>query len=96
MTQFTEPLWCPRCKKFTPHRVHFLNVWGDPPEMYVHFAHRCLRILAVTGKGKTRKTILCSFSRDDVVTVRDYNALVKMAKEDFPADFTTGADNETD
>lgn len=87
MTQFTELLWCPRCKAFTPHRVYFCHLWGDPPDMYVQVGELCTRILSVTGRGKNRKTHLCSMYREYMLPVRDYNALVKMAKEDYPSEF---------
>ena len=89
MSQFTATMYCERCHKETAHRVYFIHLWGNPPDMYVQILHRCIRITAVTGRGRNRKSFICGRERESMLHVRDYNALVKMAKSDFGNDFNS-------
>lgn len=84
MKSFMEVIFCPRCKRMTEHRIYFCHLWGDAPDMYVQVGELCTRVLSITGVGKNRKVNRCLHYRDMMLPVKDYNSLVKMAKEDFP------------
>jgi hypothetical protein len=101
MKQFTALMHCPVCEKkkkgkgITPHRVYFCQLYGDPPDMYVHIEHRCIKVLLVSGKGRNRKVYICGHTRQDMLHVKDYNALVKLAKLDFPNDPARDEDDDS-
>lgn len=82
MTQFTANMWCERCQRIVPHRVYFLQLHGNTKDdMCVHIGHLCLTDIGL------RKS--CHKYREDMLWVRDYNGLVRIAKEDYPSDFNT-------
>jgi len=79
MSEYTASMYCRSCKKIDAHRVYLLRVYGvEGVGHYVHIGHLCLQEGALEDH--------CLFYTEDMLSVRNYNSLISLARKDYPYD----------